>query len=715
MKKLAAFLLFVLTIPAAARPLTIRGEVPVSVPVYGVDGNGRSDARIATNGDQYLAVWTDLREGGKPSVYAARIQSDGTILDPLGIRIAQGAFAGPVVWTGSKYLVSHQDERGSNSYVRTLTTDGVVGEPIAVGRDVRGGSMAGNGTNVLLVLPSEAMLLDLEGHKLRGVELAKLPATPYPALYFHTRIAVAGSTYLVVAAVPDVIVQAVSSGGTVGAARTLAVPITYTTIDVASDGERFLVVYPNGQLYTQLLTSAGVPDGPARKITGLGNTNYPSLEWRDGEYLLMFNDGNELSHVAVRIAADGTPVGKLKYLEQDHSPEVDIATNGRGGIVLFSGELTAGVFDDSSVAGDGVFRRVVDVAVTARPQRNVRIAHLGKGSVTAWDEGGGILLSSGAGTAPVMVAEETFGLIDVLVDRSNVIWVLWHGRTSTWIGLSRFLEDLTPVDPGPIYFEAPGHFSVDAAAAGEGVIALAYEYGELEAFPNVGAMLLWETGTGIARKDVQLTGEAFADYSPTVAFDGSAFVYAWSHAKGAFPEYNDQPSPEIELVGARVTPGGVLLDATPVRIAEDIGWVAQIDSAPGANGVAFAWQSYERTTRAALFNGTGVDLGGPSTDLGELAPHNGGFLLVRGIMRPAPGLTEAEYVVLGPSLAVSATGTLPPWTSGRFLKPFDIDVIGGASPVFAYSRVTDDSQYGNVLRVFVRQAVPTPTKRRVIR
>lgn len=720
MKKLATFLLFALTIPAAAAPLSLRSEVPISAPVYGVHPIGRGDARIATNGDQYLAVWTDTREGGESSVYAARIQSDGTVLDPLGIRIAQGALAGPVVWTGSKYLFAYEVKAGSQSYVRTLTADGVFGEPIAVGRSAGDGSMETNGTNVLLVLPEEAMLLDLEGHKLRDVTLAPLPPHPFPhpfpRTYFHTRIAAAGSTYLVAAAVPEVIVQAVSSDGTVSAAQTLAVPIVHTLVDVASDGERFLVVYPNGQLYAQLVTRAGVPDGPVRTVTGLGHTTSPSVEWRDGEYLLMFNDRNELAHVAVRLTADGTPASPLRYLpEPDYTPDVDIATNGRGGIVLFSGEMKAGVFDDSSLAGEAVFRRVVGVAVTARPQRNVRIARLGDGYVTAWDEGGGILLSTAPGRTPAVATTSSYGILDVLVDRSNVIWVFWQGYTSTWIGLSRFLEDLTPVDPAPIYFEVPGYVFPESAAAGEGVIALAYQYGEYDAYSHVGALLLWETGAGIARKDVQLTGQAFADYRPTVTFDGSAFVYGWSHAKGPFPENSDEPLPEIELVGARVTPAGVLLDATPLRIADDIGIVTQIDSAPGANGVAFAWQADGRTTRAALLNGTAVDLGGAHKDLGELAPHNGGFLLLRGTARSSPQMTEAEYLVLGPNLAVTATGTLPPWTSGLYYKPFDIDVIGGNSPVFAYSRVTDNGQYGHVMRVFVRRAGETPSRRRVLR
>ena len=61
MKKLAAVLLCALALPAlAAGSLTLRSEVPMTAPVYDVAPNiTRANAQIATNGDQYLAVWTD--------------------------------------------------------------------------------------------------------------------------------------------------------------------------------------------------------------------------------------------------------------------------------------------------------------------------------------------------------------------------------------------------------------------------------------------------------------------------------------------------------------------------------------------------------------------------------------------------------------------------------------------------------------------------------
>ncbi|MGZ8781717.1 MAG: hypothetical protein ACXW31_17505, partial [Thermoanaerobaculia bacterium] len=108
MKTFRALLLLALTVPAVAAPFALRPEVAVSTPEYGISRSiSRGGARIATNGDEYLAVWTDSRLGGEPSLYAARIRADGTVLDPLGLRIATGAHAGPVVWTGSKYLIAY--------------------------------------------------------------------------------------------------------------------------------------------------------------------------------------------------------------------------------------------------------------------------------------------------------------------------------------------------------------------------------------------------------------------------------------------------------------------------------------------------------------------------------------------------------------------------------------------------------------------------------
>ena len=710
-KTFAAFLLFVLTVPAIAAPFALRPEVPVSRPEYGLAGEiNRSHPRLASNGDTYLAVWTDFREAGSPTVYAARLAADGTLLDPLGIRVAENAHAGPIVWTGSKYLVTYESEPGTESYVRTMTPEGVFGEPVSIGKSARWGSMATNGTNVLLVLPAQVMLLDLDGNHLKTV-----PAETTVHQGFQSRVAAAGSTYLIASAKPDVVVQAVSSDGTVSAPLTLEKPTTHTLVGLASDGERFLIVWPyQFELRGQLITKEGTTSGPVHTIAP-NIAGYPSAEWRDGEYLVIFSERTLYSHYAVRVAADGSPIGTPKRLPQDYNSETEIVANGRGGIALF-GRMQAAVFDDASLAGEEVFRRFVDVAVTARPQRNVRISRLGDGYVVAWAEGGRIMLSNAAGRTPVAVEGSNFALIDVLVDRSNIIWVIWTAYSSERIGISRFWGDLTPVDPAPIYFDSPpGMSSISSIAAGDGVIAVAYEL--LDVFGHdIATMLLWETGSGIARKDVRISNAEFPDFRPTVTFDGSAFVYAWSHAKGPAPEQYNMPDPEIELVAARVSPAGGLLDAAPVRLADNVGYITKMVGARGANGVAFAWHTDAQSMRMALFGGNRViELGGAQMRLIELTPHEGGFILLRGLPRQAPALTEVEYLLLGADLSLGTSGSLPPYVgTGPYLQ-HDVDVIGGPSPVFVYAKPANDRESGNVLRVFVRATGEGPTRRRALR
>jgi hypothetical protein len=706
MKKIqTALLLFALTVPAFAAPFALRSEVPVSEPVYdAVREFSRSGVRLATDGNEYLAVWTDSREGGEPSLYAARLRADGTVLDPLGIRIANNAHAGPVVWTGSKYLLSYEQGYGYQAYVRTMTPDGVFGEPIEVGRYVTNGAMATNGTNVLLVLSEEAMLLDVEGNKLKGVTLAASHSFP--------RVAAAGGTYLVASALPDVLVQTVSSGGTVGAPQQLAAPAGLSRVDVATDGDRFLVTWADHQIKAQFVTRAGVPDGPVRTLAYKADSNFPRVAWVDGEYLVVFSEVNEPAHYAVRVVADGTLKGPTR-LGRDIEAGVEIVARGGSGIVMFRG-LRAALFDEESLDETALFRRVVEVGITARPQTNVHLARIDDGYVAAWEEDDRIFLSTAAGTTPVAVLGSQEKLVDVLVDHSNVIWVIW--ATESDFNLTRYWPSLEPIDAQPLWIGVPGRPHQATAAAGNGVIALAYEVADAETdVLDVAALLLWETGSGLARRDVLLTTETFGDFSPAVAFDGTAFVYGWFHYKAANPPF-PQPPPPTELVAARVSPDGDLLDAIPVRLADDAGAMWQIDAARGANGVAFAWPADDGVTRLALFGGSSVvELEGAGRAVGELAPHNGGFLLVRGISRRTPALTEVDYLVLGADLSIAATGTLPPYQADTYFKDFDIDVIGGPSSVFAYAKSANDSKYGHVSRVFVRKTGEAPPRRRALR
>ncbi|HET7856698.1 MAG TPA: PASTA domain-containing protein [Gaiellaceae bacterium] len=78
-------------------------------------GSGwQSSPRIASDGTNFLVVWTDARRGPYWDVYGARVRPDGVVLDPGGFPIASSpSIEGPgdVAWDGTHYLVVWQDQR----------------------------------------------------------------------------------------------------------------------------------------------------------------------------------------------------------------------------------------------------------------------------------------------------------------------------------------------------------------------------------------------------------------------------------------------------------------------------------------------------------------------------------------------------------------------------------------------------------------------------
>lgn len=95
---------------------------------------------VAFNGQVFLAVWQDLRNVKDWDVYAARISSDGKVLDPDGILVAGGkrSQAQPrVAWDGKNFVVVWQDLRSEKFYevcANRVTAEGklIDSEPIIV-------------------------------------------------------------------------------------------------------------------------------------------------------------------------------------------------------------------------------------------------------------------------------------------------------------------------------------------------------------------------------------------------------------------------------------------------------------------------------------------------------------------------------------------------------------------------------------------------------
>jgi hypothetical protein len=117
-------LLFTLTI-ASFLTLAAFGDTPLSAPLSARGAGSQSNPSSATNGRDFLLVWSDSRSGNE-AIYATRVAADGSVLDPEGILLSnvnERSWSPSVAWTGISYVVAWQS---IGCQFRRLTADGRV-------------------------------------------------------------------------------------------------------------------------------------------------------------------------------------------------------------------------------------------------------------------------------------------------------------------------------------------------------------------------------------------------------------------------------------------------------------------------------------------------------------------------------------------------------------------------------------------------------------
>jgi len=120
-------------------------EVPLGhVALGNAAYNQRLDG-IASNGDDYLALWSDERD----ALYTGRVDAAGHPITPSGHKLAENA-AGRLTWAGDTYLTVYCS--GQYCYEQALDRDGIPSGPAtrieAVGSPRE---IASNGSSVVVL------------------------------------------------------------------------------------------------------------------------------------------------------------------------------------------------------------------------------------------------------------------------------------------------------------------------------------------------------------------------------------------------------------------------------------------------------------------------------------------------------------------------------------------------------------------------------------
>lgn len=106
-----ALLLFLVI--ANATQAAVSAETPVGTPAYDTAPGYQTNLSVAASGSGYFAVWRDGRSFRSDDLIGTRISESGETLDPTGIFIARGPVFQPrVVWNGSSFLVMWSSDPG---------------------------------------------------------------------------------------------------------------------------------------------------------------------------------------------------------------------------------------------------------------------------------------------------------------------------------------------------------------------------------------------------------------------------------------------------------------------------------------------------------------------------------------------------------------------------------------------------------------------------
>lgn len=727
MRTLAAALLSVISLTSFAEPFPLRGELPVSAPEFAPVREPMTDARIASNGEGYAAIWTDFR-GTEPRAYAARFKQDGTRLDPLGIHITPADFSGTIVWSGSAYLLIYGE--GVKLYSRTLSTDGFLGTPAQIFDRVNDDApihfaAASNGTNILLVTDAgmPSLLLDLQGNKLREISF------PWGFAFRGIDVKSAGGKYLVAAGNEQLHTISVAGDGTTGAMTTIAtLPVT-SNVSIATDGAKHFVVWSRTNVEGQAFDANGNAIGDMRALTTDGGIANATVAWRGGEYFVTFTEEYTRALYGLRVSADGVALSTPQRTTSKSKFAAALGTIGESGVALWRplyGGLEAAFFDAQTVTAADPFRPILPLADAAQKQFDIHLARLVNGGlVAAWleqtDTTSEVRASRGPGSVPVVASPlDMQRLIDVVVE-GNVVWILSSYNSTIYVQRLNELLQAIDAEPVSVASDAYGDPAFGVATGGDGTVMLVYQKRDAqEQFSDVTALQLRADGSGIATKKFDLPSGAHEDHTPAVVYDGVNFVIAWARGKTKPSDDFGAPAPADQIVEVSIVPSGIALP--PVVAFDSDSAVQTLLGARNGKATTFIWQTADDLAPTMRFKDAlsesaqtrTLDISDSARIVG-LEAHGDGFVLAAATSTFARKFTmqELELFTLAPFSGFGDTTTVGTFEVSDIWRSPDIDLAGGPSLALAYTRLGSDAEYGGVTRVFVQQT--TNGRRRVVR
>jgi hypothetical protein len=663
----------------------IAGERPLATPVY-APVTAYGPVAIASNGDGFLAAWSDQRDRG--SIYAARIAHDGTVLDPRGIFLANALSAVNVAWTGDRYLVVWNDFINTNAAQvdidgRVIASRLIVKNAQIYGKHV----LASNGKVTVLVTGTGDFVLDAD---LNVISFDRFGEAVYPT---------GSGEFVLTAAAGTMLLD--SSGRYV--TRTFR---RWPGI-IACRAGNCVTAFNNthGGLSVAPFDLANLIVGPALDVPI--NYNRFDLAATASGFILASSD-----NLLQRIGPDGQPLGAPTILPGAPAGELAMASNGRDVALVHTSNTAGPPILTSLIITPASSTQPVDVSVSANAQHDVAIAKGISNYLAVWTEkdgtyagrlsldglpldGRGILLSSITGKPSVVFDGASYLVVPgsqfYLNAYQNVVLQIDPAtatlRSMVTIGGTDFRISSNGSARVGVWIDTAG--GLDAAfLAPTGAIA---SMPVLIAVPTPRAPLPNDTLTNLS-----------------VTWNGAIWFVAWEEKVHSYPIPLSPPPPyyvppSAAIRGARLSAALTLLDTKPITISEPSNRSVQ-GSRVASDGHDFlvAWSN--NGVRVRRIPSTGVSneeetllVAGSVQDLVwdgaayDLAFYTGGpYYYIPGHLAVARLRATGQPIE---TLVISAT-------SGDD-RSASLLPIGNGSILAAYTRVAYEQLYAGVERAFV--------------
>ncbi|MDY7229175.1 Ig-like domain-containing protein [Hyalangium rubrum] len=591
----------------------ISPEFGLDLPVLNPGAGTQREPAVASNGTDYLVVWTDTRnEEGTSDLYATRVSASGDVLDPLGIDLTPTTNAqsnAAVVFDGTNYFVVWQDGRrgsGTDIYGARVSPSGVVLDPSGLAISTSGTlnhfkrqpKLLFDGTNHLVVWQEQLGFttpFDLYGQRVSRTGAlvgSRITVCNTTSNQSNAALGFDGTNYLVVwqddrAGNDDLYGTRISTLGTVLDPPSGLALITTSTAQgnptVAFNGLSYFIAWnefsTQGDIFGARITTSGSvldPSGLAL-IQATANQTHPKLLRRGNEYLLTWQDfrlgqwdiyAARVNFTGASIDGQGFPI----YTGAGNQTGPVTAANSTGSLIAWTDAQAL----DIRGARLNSTRTVLDpsgLTISTAPNSQVAPAMAFDGTnylVTWHDNRDGEFNLYGVRVSSDGTVLDPSGFVisnalshqrypAVSFDGTNYL-VVWEDSRASPLDIygARVSPAGTVLDPNGFLIFDGANWQEQPAVAFDGTNHLVVWESVSGSIVVIRATRISPAGVVLDPTGITLGTSPQSRYDPKLAFDGTNYLVVWS-------DYRD--APYFDIYGTRVSPAGAVLDPTGILFA----------------------------------------------------------------------------------------------------------------------------------------------------